>query len=182
MSILTEPEDVKLICSIFTPEEPMIRECISHLEGVFGPTDWVGPALFFDRTKYYEKEMGWPLHRRFVSFRGLIRPDRIVEAKLKTNEIEEQYSQEGKRRVNIDPGYISLERLVLATGKNYTHRIYLSNGVYADLTLLFQRGTYRSLEWTFPDYASSEMIGIFNEIRMGYKDQLRNLDGRGAME
>ena len=173
MSHLTEPEDVKLICSIFSPEETMIRECIQHLEGVFGPTDWVGPAMLFDRTRYYEREMGWPLHRRFVSFRRLIRPDGIVEAKLRATELEEKHSQGGKRRVNIDPGYVSLERLVLATGKNYTHRVYLSKGVYADLTLLFQRGTFRSLEWTFPDYASSEMIGIFNEIRTGYKDQLR---------
>ena len=173
MSHLTEPEDVKLICSIFSPEETMIRECIEHLEEIFGPADWVGPPMFFDRTKYYEREMGWPLHRRFVSFTRLISPERIVEAKLAADGLEQKYSREGKRRVNIDPGYISLERLVLATGKNYTHRVYLSKGVYADLTLLFQRGTFRSLEWTFPDYASSEMIGIFNEIRSGYKDQLR---------
>ena len=173
MSHLTEPEDVKLICSVFSPEETMIRECIERLEEIFGPADWVGPPMFFDRTKYYEREMGWPLHRRFVSFTRLIRPERIVEAKLAADGLEQKYSQEGKRRVNIDPGYVSLERLVLATGKNYTHRVYLSKGVYADLTLLFQRGTFRSLEWTFPDYASSEMIGIFNEIRTGYKDQLR---------
>jgi len=182
MSHLTEPEDVKLICSIFSPEETTIRECIQKLEGVFGPTDWISAALFFDRTRYYEREMGWPLHRRFVTFGTLIRPERIVEAKLRSNELEEEYSQGGKRRINIDPGYISLARLVLATGKNYTHRIYLANGVYADLTLLFQRGTFRSLEWTFPDYASSEMIEIFNEIRTGYKDQLRNPDGRGGIE
>lgn len=173
MSHLTEPEDVKLICSVFSPEEKMIRECIEHLEEIFGPADWVGPPMFFDRTKYYEREMGWPLHRRFVSFTRLISPERIVEAKLAADGLEQKYSREGKRRVNIDPGYVSLERLVLATGKNYTHRVYLSKGVYADLTLLFQRGTFRSLEWTFPDYASSEMIGIFNEIRSGYKDQLR---------
>ncbi|PKN24134.1 MAG: DUF4416 domain-containing protein [Deltaproteobacteria bacterium HGW-Deltaproteobacteria-21] len=173
MSHLTEPEDVKLICSVFSPEETMIRECIEHLEEIFGMADWVGPPMFFDRTKYYEREMGWPLHRRFVSFTRLIRPERIVEAKLAADGLEQKYSREGKRRVNIDPGYVSLERLVLATGKNYTHRVYLSKGVYADLTLLFQRGTFRSLEWTFPDYASSEMIGIFNEIRTGYKEQLR---------
>lgn len=173
MSHLTEPEDVKLICSVFSPEETMIRECIERLEEIFGPADWVGPPMFFDRTKYYEREMGWPLHRRFVSFTRLIRPEQIVEAKLAADGLEQEYSREGKRRVNIDPGYVSLERLVLATGKNYTHRVYLSKGVYADLTLLFQRGTFRSLEWTFPDYASSEMIGIFNEIRTGYKDQLR---------
>jgi len=173
MSHLTEPEDVKLICSIFSPEETIVRESIHRLEDIFGHSDWVSSPMFFDRTRYYEREMGWPLHRLFVSFRDLIRPDRIVEAKLSTNELEEKYSQDEKRRVNIDPGYVSLERLILATGKNYTHRIYLAKGVFADLTLLFQRGTFRPLEWTFPDYASPEMIEIFNRVRAGYKEQLR---------
>jgi hypothetical protein len=173
MSRLTEPEDVKLICSLFSPDEELLRGQMHDLEGLFGSADWVSPPLMFDRTRYYEREMGWPLHRIFVSYGKLIRPDEIVEAKLGTNRLEEKQTREGKRRVNIDPGYVSLERLVLATGKNYTHRIYLCRGVYADLTLVFQRGSYRSLEWTFPDYASPEMIEMFNGIRMRYKDQLR---------
>lgn len=143
---------------------------------MFGPTDWVSHTLLFDRTRYYEKEMGWPLHRRFVSFQKLIQPDGIVEIKRSTNALEERYIEEGRRRVNVDPGYLSLERLVLTTGKNYTHRIYLSEGVYADLTLVFQRGTYRSLEWTYRDYASPQMIEIFNEMRRGYKEQLRGVE------
>jgi len=173
MSHLTDPEDVKLICSVFSSEETILRESIRRLEDLFGRSDWVSPPMFFDRTRYYEREMGWPLHRLFVSFGDLVRPDRIVEAKLSTNELEAKYSRGEKRRVNIDPGYVSLERLVLATGKNYTHRIYLARGVFADLTLLFQRGTFRPLEWTFPDYASPEMIEIFNRIRARYKAQLR---------
>ncbi len=170
---MTEPEDVKLICSVFSAEESLIQVCVRDLEGLFGKADWIGPALYFDRTRYYEKEMGWPLHRRFLSFQGLVRPDWIVEAKRKTSDLEEKYLRDGKRRVNVDPGYVSLERLVLATGKNYTHRVYLSGGVYADLTLVFQRGTFRSLEWTFPDYASSGIIEMFNGVRMRYREQLR---------
>jgi hypothetical protein len=179
MSRLTESEDVKLICSIFSPEEGLILECMHDLAELFGPADWVSHGLFFDRTRFYEREMGWPLHRRFVSYGRLIRPNRIVEAKISTSRLEEKYARQGKRRVNIDPGYISLERLVLATGKNYTHRIYLSKGVYADLTLVFQKGAYRSLPWTFPDYASSEMIEIFNAIRSRYKAQLRETMDNG---
>jgi hypothetical protein len=98
-----------------------------------------------------------------------------VDIKLQTNELEKRYVQEGKRRVNIDPGYIALERLVLATGKNYTHRIYLSKGIYADLTLVFHQGSFQSLAWTYRDYADLVVIGTFNEIRERYKNQLRGL-------
>lgn len=175
MSHLTEPEDVQLICSLFSPEEDLVLRCLRELESIFGATDWVSPAIFFDRTRYYEKEMGWPLHRRFAAFRELIRPEALVDAKIQTQELEERHTREGKRRVNVDPGYLSLERLVLATGKNYTHRIYLSRGVYADLTLVFQRGTFRGLEWTYRDYGSPEMIEILNGIRERYKARLRGI-------
>jgi hypothetical protein len=177
MSHPSEAEDVKLIASLFSPGEALIRTVIAELEGIFGPTDWVSEGLLFDRTRYYAREMGWPLYRRFVAFKDLIRPDTIVDLKLKTNALEERYLQDGKRQINIDPGYISLERLVLATGKNYTHRIYLSQGIYADLTLIFHRGTFRALEWTYRDYAAPEVINCFNEIRQRYKDELRGVGG-----
>ena len=153
----------------------ILEEVILDLQARCGSTDWVSPPLFFDRTRYYEKEMGWPLHRRFLSFKYLIRPEAIVDIKLQTNEIEKRYLQEGKRRVNIDPGYVALERLVLATGKNYTHRIYLSKGIYADLTLVFHQGSFQTLAWTYRDYADPVVIGYFNDIREHYKNQLRGL-------
>jgi len=173
MSNLSEPEDVKLICSLFSPHEGLIDQVIPELHGMFGPTDWISPGLFFDRTTYYAREMGWPLHRRFVSFQELIRPESIVEVKLKTNEVERRYLKDGKRRINIDPGYISLERMVLATGKNYTHRVYLGKGVYADLTLVFRKGSFKPLDWSYPDYASPEMIVFFNDLREKYKRRIR---------
>lgn len=175
MSHLAEPEDVQLICSLFSPEEDLLMQCLQGLESIFGTADWVSPGLFFDRTRYYEREMGWPLFRRFVAFRDLIRPEGLVDAKVKTQELEARYSREGGRRVNVDPGYLSLERLVLATGKNYTHRIYLSKGVYADLTLVFRRGSFHGLEWTYRDYGSPEMIEIFNGLREKYKAKLRGM-------
>ncbi len=162
-----------MICSLFSPEEVLIPVIIEELTGLFGPTDWVSPALFFDKSRYYESEMGWPLHRRFVSFTELIDPASLVDIKLKTNELESQYAEGGKRRVNIDPGYVALERVVLATGKNYAHRIYLGKGIYGDLTLIYKKGSYRPLEWTYKDYAGPEIIGYLNEIRRRYMDQLR---------
>jgi hypothetical protein len=176
MSEPRKAEDVKLISSLFSFRETLIDDVISELEDMFGPADWKSPQLLFDRTTYYAKEMGWPLHRRFISFKKLIRPEEIVEIKLATNKVEARHSQEGKRRINIDPGYISLERLVLATGKNYTHRIYLGKGIYADLTLVFHQGRYRALAWTYKDYADPNVMKYFSDVRERYKGQIRGID------
>jgi hypothetical protein len=175
MSRPHEPDPVKLITSLFSPEKELINRIISELAGVFGRVDWISPELLFNRTKYYAREMGWPLHRRFISFEKLVPADGLAEIKLRSNEIEQQYLHNGNRKVNIDPGYISLERLILATGKNYVHRVYLSKGVYADLTLIFEKGSYRPLKWTYRDYADPETIGFFNGVREQYFKQLREI-------
>ncbi|MCF8128955.1 MAG: DUF4416 family protein [Deltaproteobacteria bacterium] len=166
-------EKVKLIMSLFSPEKALIESVMESLVRQYGEADWISPEMFFDRTRYYEKEMGWPLHRRFLSFKKLIPPEMLVEVKLGTNDLETAFLKGQKRRINIDPGYISLERLVLATGKNYIHRIYLGKGIYADLTLVFKRGGFVPLEWTYPDYADPKMIDDFNTIRSRYLDRLR---------
>jgi hypothetical protein len=176
MSTPQEADDVKLISSLFSSERQLIDTVINELEELFGPVAWISPWLLFDRTRYYEREMGWPLHRRFITFKRLIRPEEIVDIKSKTNRLEGEYRHEGKRRINIDPGYISLERLVLATGKNYTHRIYLSKGIYADLTLVYHGGSFRSLDWTYRDYSDPVAIAFFNGERESYKRQLRGID------
>jgi len=153
----------------------LIDVTIARMEDLFGPVDWRSPLLPFDRTRYYGKEMGWPLRRRFLSFRNLISPDEIVEIKLKTNNLEVEYGEGDRRTVNIDPGYVALERMVLATGKNYTHRIYLTKGIYADLTLVFRRGTFTPLEWTYKDYADPRVVEYFNLVRETYKQQLKSV-------
>jgi hypothetical protein len=175
MSQPHEPDPVKLITSMFSPEKDLLETVIVEISKVYGTIDWISPELCFDRTKYYAREMGWPLHRRFASFSELIPPDLLVEIKLKTNEIENKYLREGNRLVNIDPGYISPERLILATGKNYVHRVYLGKGIYADLTLVFQRGSFCALNWTYPDYAAPDIIGVFNKIRGKYMEQLKEM-------
>jgi hypothetical protein len=171
-----DPEDVKLIVSLFSPQETLIDQVLGELQEAYGLFEWRSPRLYFDRTGYYEREMGWPLYRLFVTFKRLIRPEAIVEVKLATNLIEEKYLIGGNRQINIDPGYISLERLVLATGKNYTHRIYLSKGIYADLTLVFHKGSFKPLDWTYRDYADPTNIGYFNEVREKYRAQIRGLE------
>ena len=173
MSTPREPEDVKLVSSLFSRQETLLGQVILELETFLGSVDWTSPLLCFDRTNYYEAEMGWPLVRRFVSFKRLIKPDEIVQVKLLCSARETKHSVNGKRQINIDPGYLSLERLVLTTGKNYTHRVYLSKGIYADLTLVFRKGGFVPLPWTYPDYADPGVIGYFNEVRGRYKTQLR---------
>jgi len=177
MSTPRESDRVRLCSSLFSAEKELIDRVIDELIELFGAPDVITPWLMFDRTRYYEREMGWPLHRRFITFKELIPPEELVNKKLSTNKIEAKYTTEGKRRINVDPGYICLERLVLATGKNYTHRIYLSRGIYADLTLVFNRGTFKPLEWSYRDYSDDESIEFFNNEREKYKNQLRSLEG-----
>jgi len=168
MSSPSESEPVKLIASLFSPEKELVELVVDELSGLFGPVDWVSRECFFDRTRYYEREMGWPLHRRFVSFERLVRPEDIVDIKHRTNEFEKKYLKGETRRINIDPGYISAERLVLATGKNYVHRIYLSRGIYADLTLVFHKGYFEPLPWTYRDYREPWIREAFRKVRGTY--------------
>ncbi len=128
----------------------------------------------FTFTDYYNKEMGGDLKREFISFKKLIEIDALPEIKLATNKIESELavSSNNNRRINIDPGYITPEKMVLATTKNWGHRPYLTNGIYAELTYIFRKGTFTALEWTYPDYRTKEIIAIFNEWRKWYLENL----------
>jgi len=173
MSQPREPDPVKYISSIFAAAPEIVDDGIRDLADLFGPVDRVSEPLFFDRTRYYEKEMGWPLYRRFISFQDLMPPGRLVEVKIQTNGLEQRSLAGAKRRINIDPGYVCAERLILATGKNYVHRIYLRKGIYADLTLVYRKGAFHPLEWTYPDYRQPDLIRFFNETRTVYMEQLK---------
>jgi hypothetical protein len=117
--------------------------------------------------------MGENLHRRFLSMEKLIKPEALPDIKLATNEIEDKFSSDSRRQVNIDPGYISKAHLILATGKSYTHRPYLRDGIYADLTLIYQGKKFRSLPWTYPDYADERQLVMLGKIREKYLLQLK---------
>jgi hypothetical protein len=128
----------------------------------------------FHYTEYYTEEMGSPLKRRFICFNTLIRPESLPDVKLCTNDMEDRTSVSGKRRVNIDPGYMSQAHLILATGKGYTHRPYLRDGIYADLTLLYSGKSFQTLPWTYPDYGEKPVIEMFNRIRSKYLMQSKH--------
>jgi hypothetical protein len=116
--------------------------------------------------------MGGPIQRSFVSFSRLVDPSSLALIKQQTNALEDRFRVDGLRTVNLDPGLMALSRFTLATTKESAHRIPLEGGIYAEITLLYARGSFRSLEWTYPDYRSERYISLLNEIRALYKTQL----------
>jgi len=173
MSNLKSPEPVKLISSIFSADRHPLTEALKELSAKYGGVDFVSEFIPFDYTDYYEREMGQSLVRRFAFFEDLIRPESLPEIKTFANGVEERFSGSGKRKVNIDPGYMSQYHLILATGKGYAHRPYLRDGVHADLTLIYRNKTFQPLEWTYPDYAEKKIIEMFNRMREKYLLQLK---------
>jgi len=167
------PKPVKLIMSLMTSDDRLLHQVVEALVGRYGEVDFESDLLPFDCTDYYTPEMGKGLLRRFYTFRPLIRRESLVRIKRETNEMEEQFAVQGRRRINIDPGYICAEHLILATTKGYTHRPYLGEGIHADLTLIYRDGAFRPLEWTYPDYASPQIREIMQGVRRRYLQGLK---------
>ncbi len=174
MSVPQPPAPAKLVISLFLKKKKLVEQVAADLAWEFGSVDMISPWFPFDYTDYYEFEMGDSLHRRVFAFKNLIKQSALAEIKIKTNELEKKYSIDGKRSVNIDPGYMLRERFVLATGKNYTHRIYIGGQIYADLTLVFTKGSFQKLPWTYPDYADQKMISYLKIVRDKYIIDLKN--------
>ena len=174
MSTPSPPKPVKLILSLISKDKSLFTCMAEEISHAYGKIDFMSTCIPFTTTDYYQAEMGDDLMRRFVTFEKLVNPDVLPEVKRRTDELEsKQKDEKGNRRVNCDPGYICLEHLVLATHKKYSHRPYLRDGVYADLTLIYKKKSFQPLEWTYPDYGSAEIIGIMNRLRMRYRMQLR---------
>lgn len=169
------PEPVKPVFSVFTGQDELFQQVEKALQERLGAIDFTSTPLLFRETRYYEEEMGTGLKRIFYSFSRLIDPSELVSLKLWTIELEATWKTQGKRKVNVDPGYLSLAKLVLATTKDNIHRIYLGSTIYAEVTLFFKRGGFHPWPWTYPDYASVEYRRIFEQIRGIYKKQLATL-------
>lgn len=173
MSEPGKPQPAKLVISMFMHDRQTVSPVIGDLCTEFGPLDMISPWMRFHHTEYYKAEMGAPLNRRMVVFRKLIEQQELADIKHLTNRIEGRYAESGRRRVNIDPGYLLAERFVLATGKNYSHRIFIGKGIYADLTLIYYSGGYQPLEWTYPDYREDRMRNYLNATRRKYLYDLK---------
>ena len=166
-------EAVKLIVSLFSGESRLLGDAIQALSEKYGKVDFISASAPFAYTDYYTKEFGSSLIRRLVAFDWLIRPDSLPDVKLWTNALECRLSAEGRRRVNIDPGYVDYYKIVLASFKEGPQKIYLGNGVYADPVLLFYEGEYGPLQWTFPDFKAGVYREDFRAIRALYKKARR---------
>lgn len=177
MGTIAEPQPVKLFVGMLAAKPEWFDEAERRLVSHYGPADVAGEALPFEQTDYYREEMGTDLKRKFLGFERLIRPDDIVEIKHVTNAIEDEFARRIKngpgRPVNLDPGYVGLSKVVLATTKDYAHRLYLGRGIYAEVTLHYHQEKYEPCEWTYPDYRTPEYGRFFLDVRKSLRDNLR---------
>jgi hypothetical protein len=169
---------VKLIIGLIFRDQGIFEKTAYLLRRSYGKTDYESPSFAFDKTSYYQKEMGEALQRKFLSFGRLIFPEKLPDIKIATNALEKKLrAPSGKRTINIDPGYISLSKLVLATTKSFTHRLYIRRGIFEEVTLFFKDNCFEPGRWTYPDYRSDSHIGFFNGVRRIYLDQITKTYG-----
>lgn len=147
--------------------------------------DNFGTILFQSTTQpwkysdHYNEELGTPLYRNFIFFDGIIDPSILADIKLLTNDIEAIYSRDEKRQINLDPGYITLAKVVLASTKNYSHRIYLGKGIYAELALLYKNQQFITMPYTYNDYKDHDYLSMFMEVRTLLKK--KHTEGKPAI-
>ena len=167
---------VKLVCGVIYKEEALYEEVRRRLIREWGPVDMESPAFAFDLTDYYQPEMGTALQRKFMSFSRLVAPEILPQVKFRTIELEEAVRREtgaAGRPVNIDPGYLTASALVMATAKDFSHRIPLERGIYAHLEFLFTKTGVKTLDWTYPDYRRGPCQEFFRTVRELYLRRLR---------
>jgi hypothetical protein len=172
---------VKLFAGLLSGDPDLLRRARQLLSRALGPVDFESDCWPFDQTDYYADEMGPGLQRWFLGFAELVRPDRLAEIKRITNDLEQQIAADCllpdiPRPVNIDPGYLDLTKLVLATTKDRGHRIYLGQGIYAEVTLQYSHNAWQTLPWTYPDYTRPEYHAFFTRLREQLHEQRRALD------
>ncbi|HZW35492.1 MAG: DUF4416 family protein [Deltaproteobacteria bacterium] len=178
MSVRKVPPPAKLLVSAIYREEARFEEVLARLPERWGPVERTSGPFPFDRTDYYEREMGAPLYRRFAVMERPVARETLPDAKIAAEALERELSGNGRRTVNLDPGLLTEENFLLSTGKNYGHRVYLRDGVFADLTLIYRQGEYQALPWTYPDLASPGIRSFLAEVRGELMECRRKERGR----
>jgi len=168
MGVMEQAERAALLIGVISGDPLLLDDCRTGLQE-FGSIALVSPLWVFDFTRYYEKSMGRSLFRRFFLFQPEFARDQLAACKVRTNILEGEMGRQSslpvERPINLDPGYITLSKLVLASTKDHSHRVYLGRDIYGEVTLFFQNESYRSWPWTYPDYASHDYIAFFNHAR-----------------
>jgi hypothetical protein len=171
------PHPVKLIVGILAADSRCMDAAQSEVIKMFGKPDMTSPVYPFDLTQYYEEQAGADILRQFVSIEQLIDPGQLGDIKHKANQIEKELAESLKtpfpRPVNLDPGYVEPSKLVLASTKNFAHRVYIGNGMWAEVTLTYNKGVWQVYPYTFPDFKSGRYNTFLSEVREKLVSQLR---------
>lgn len=165
------PPITKLISGVLFTDEQILIRAKELLVQKYGAIDFESEHFTFDVSNYYKPEMGWPIYRLFWSFEKMINPKDIARMKIECNEIEDQLAIKKNRKVNLDPGYLDYDKIVLASAKYNWQKIYLDFGIYADLTLRYEKGKYLPFPWSFPDFKDGLYDQTLLKIREIYKNQ-----------
>lgn len=171
------PAPVKLIAGLLAASDALLDQATVALSERYGPIDARSAPSPWRVSRYYRDEMGDAIRRQFLSFERLAAADQLRAIKLATNDLEERWRTAAGRQVNIDPGYVTATKLALASTKDAGHRLYLGNGIYAEVTLLFSHGSFQPHDNTYPDYETPETAAFFNGVRGTYLAQLRTRCG-----
>ena len=169
---IERPKRVKLIIGIMASDQACLSAALDAIAAEFGPTDFLSEVWPFKQTDYYEKQTGYRILKQFVSIEKLIDPGELGQIKRRTNAIERRQAEllhstgvVWPRPINLDPGIIEPSKLVLASTKNYSHRIYIGEGIYAEVTLTFHKGKWQPFAYTYPDYKQAGYHEFFSKVR-----------------
>lgn len=169
MGDIHEPASVLLIVATTSRHEAALEWACEQLSERHGPVVLASPPFQFTETDYYTATMGAGLKKQFFGFERLIDSRELASIKRLTNEWETKYAALGRhaeqRPLNLDPGYVTPAKLVLASTKDHAHRIYLRDGIFAEVTLVYRQRKWQPLEWTYPDYRRDDYQRFFSECR-----------------
>ncbi|MDR2425763.1 MAG: DUF4416 family protein [Endomicrobium sp.] len=166
---------VKLFCAIISADEKITKKAFEELEKKFGKIDITSEVIDFNFTSYYNQEMGNSLKRFWISFEKLVFADELASNKVFTNSIEDIFAINRKRCINIDPGYLNPANVILASTKDFSHRICLSKGIYGEVTLIYKKGDFIKLPWSYPDYTCTAAKNFFLQARAKLMRSLKTL-------
>ncbi len=178
MADISSSKPVKLFVGILSSDNTLLEEVEYLLAKRLGKVDIKSEIFPFDFTDYYKKEMGTNISRQFLCFKELINPEELSDIKVWTNELENEIKCNRKsdvaRPINLDPGYLTHCNLIIASAKDYYHRIHLQNGIYAEVTLFYQHEVFKNLPWTYPDFQTEEYKNFFLKVRTLYAKDISN--------
>lgn len=185
MGVMRPPLPVKLFIGMLSPEPDLFDACAKILGAEFGPLDFESAILPWNKTAYYRDEMGPNILRKFLFFGPLLDPGRLPLIKKFVVDLEREYSvsadRQMRRMINLDPGYITEAKVVLATTKDFAHRIYIGENIYAEVTLRYSTKERRFVphEYTYPDYKSEDYLALFHKARQNLRAALNKRQENG---